>query len=527
MTNSLYPFFSFLPAFMKLLFLLFLVLLVYNRKIIWNAFKEIDKKTWLLLFLIVLTALVLRFFWIPHEQIVFYDGPNWVSQAFSIQEDNIYGLCEFVSGQSCHHYSFHAAWPPAYHTLLSVVFEVFGSSETVAFYFSSFLGTLSVFLVFLLSYLWTKKENVALISALVFSFLPVFLKFSGGVSLSLFSVFSLILTLIFFEIFLKNKEKSVFLLFLACLLCTIYIRAENIFFVPLFSLIFWLRGDFKFFWEKKNRSFFLISFLYFFLLLIPALFLIYIAKNMIDYEGWNPSLIETANSFLNKSPGNLYFFINYLINPFLFVLFGALGMAFTFTKEKKAFFFFFLFFLFYFIVYTSFHDGFFSGSLIRRSLPLYVPLLYFFAKGMLCFLDNIKEKFKKPAVFVFILVFTLSLIPTIPYIFEKEPIKITRDLLVASENKIPEDAYFVSSSSAIVRSAIKRNVVILPIFKQENEYFRDKEVFLFKDDIWWRRKNDYLQQFKDFIYENYDLDPIETAEFDNVYKFGVYRLVKK
>ncbi len=516
----------FLPAFMKLLFLLLIVLLIYNRKVIWNAFRQINKKTWLILFLIVLTAFSLRFFWVPHGQIAFYDGFNWVSQALSIQEDDIYGLCDFVSGQSCYHYSFHS-WPPTYHVLLGIFFKIFGGSEPAAFHFNALLGTISVLLAFLLSYLWTKREDVSLISAFVFSFLPIFLKFSGGVILEISSVLFLLLTLVFFEVFTKEKQKSLFLLFLISLLCTVYIRPENILLPPLFLFGFWLKGSIKLFWDKKNRVFYLLSFIYFFLLLVPALFLIYVGSSIIGYEGWNPSVVETFNYFLTHFPKNLYFFINYLINPFLFLFFGVLGMMFTFMKERRAFFLFFFLFLAYFVLYSSYDEGIFSGSLERRSLILYVPLFYFFTKGILCLLTNAGEKFKKPVMFVFVLVFTASLTPTIPYILKEPHQRITTDLLLASKDKVPEDAYFVSNNTAIIRSTIKRNVVALHVFKEQNEYFKDKELFLFKD-IWWRTsKDDALQGF---IYENYDLRPIEADTYQTagrIYGFGVYELIKK
>ena len=513
----------FLPAFMRVLFLLLIVLLIYNRKVIWNSFRGINKKTWLMIFLIVFVAFLLRFFWIPHEHKAGYDGFNWVSQALSIQEHNVYSLCEFKSSQSCYEHAFHA-WPPMYHVLLGTVFNIFGGSESVAFHFNAFLGTISVFFAFLLSYLWTKKEDVSLVSAFVFGMLPIFLKFSGGVVLEIASVLFLILTLILFEIFMKEKREGVFFLFLISLLCGVYIRAENIFWIPFFLLFLGIRSDIGFFWDKKNRNFFLISLLCLFLLSVPALFLIYIGKNEISYEGWNPTIIETINYFLTHSPKNLYFFINYQINPFLFISFGMLGTIFAFIKEKRLFLFFLLFLLFYFALYSGYDQGVFEGWMERRSLILYVPLLYFFVKGVFILLNNTSEKFKKPVTFVFVAIFIASLIPTVTYIFKEHHPKIITDILIVSENKIPKDAYFLSRSSAIIRSTVKRNVIALYAFEDQKKYFANKEIFLLKDIWWWAADNHQLRRF---IHENYNLEPIERVVFKNTHEYGIYRLIKK
>ena len=536
MFDALRPFFIFLPAFIKLLFLLFIILLIYNRKTIKDTFRKIDKKAWFLLILIVLTAFSLRFFWIPHEHTVFYDSYHVVASALAIQEDGIYASCEFVSDRPCSHHSF-LSWPPAYPTLLSIVFSIFGSPESpeaVAFSVNALLGTTTVFLVFLLSYLWTKKEDIALICAFAFSMLPLFLKFSGGASLEIFSVFFLVLTLIFFEVFLKNKEKDIFLLFLVCLLCAAYVRAENIFMVPLFFFLFWIRGGVGFFWEKKNRAFFLFSFVCCLFFSIPALFFIHIAKNVISPEGWNPSVFESINYFLKHLPRNLYFFVNPLFSPVLLVFFGAVGTIFAFLKEKRVFLSFICFFFFYLSLYSSFDAGDFGyprGNLgwgrdtIRYALILYIPLLYLFAKGMFYFLTNMGEKLKKVTVLAFMFIFIINSILTLPYVvFAKHPLNTISDLLISSKAKVPEDAYFVSQQPTVVRSVINKKVVAFFLFKDKNEYFEEKEVFLLKDEAWYNRTE---KRSRLFIYENYDLEPIKTVMSDSLHEFGVYRLIKK
>ena len=533
--DALRPFYVFLPAFIKVLFFLLIVLLICNRKVIWNSFKEINKKTWLLLFLIILMALLLRFFWVPHGHTVFYDSYHVAASALTIQEDGIYAFCMFMSEEYCHEHS-HPVWPPAFSVLVSIVFDVLGSPdfpELIAFRVNALLGTVSVFLVFLLSYLWTKKEDIALISAFSFSMLPLFLRFSGGASLEIFSVFFVILTLIFFEIFIKERGKGMFWLFLTSLLCTVYIRAENIFLVPIFLLFFVLIGDIKRFLEKKNRAFFIISFLCFILFLIPAIFFIYLVKNMLAPQGWNPTIMETAGYFLENSKVNFYFFLQSSFNPFLLVFLGIMGVIFTFLKERRAFLSFAFFFFFYFVFYSSYEAGGFGrfggdfgdfGCSVRFSSILYVPLLYFLNKGIFYLLDRAGVGFKKIALLVFLLVLAVNLTLTLPHIIPaKHSLTIISDLLVSSRDKIPEDAYFVSDHAMVIRSTINRKVVEWHIFESKNEYFKDKKIFLLKDLPWY---NPDREDFRTFIHENYNLQPIETVLQHN-YEYGVYALIKK
>lgn len=529
--SDFYQVFSFLPVFMKFLFLIFLVLLFYNRKSIFNAFKKINRKTWLILLLIVFVAFLLRFFWIPHYQIIGGDGRSLVELGMTISEYGVYGRCGFAS-DNCYNFSFFP-YPPAYPVLLSVAFNFFEASERTAFNVNALLGTISVFFAFLFAYLYTKKENLALLGAFVFGLIPPLLKFSGGAVIEIFSVFFLLLIFVFFKIFLENKSKGLFLLFLSSLLIVTYIRPENIFLAPFFLLIIAFEENTKAFLDKE-KVLFTLSLFIFFLFLIPALWLIHFGSNIVSFEGWAPTINETFGYFFSHIYQNFYFFLNPLVNSLVFFFLAVVGMITSFLKERREFFIFLSLFLVYFFLYSGFDVGVFRGAHQKFSLILYVPLLFFFITGIICFF-NISERRRVGWLFVsiFLLLFIGSLVSTYPYIANppklRDSVSKIEEKSLVSAKKIPRDAYIVSHDTYLTRPVINRKAVNLFTLVKENHYFNNKKVFFFKDSFFctMRFREEDVKTGADFIYTNYELQPVETTSINNKDCIGIYKLIKK
>ncbi len=522
--ENLELFLHFLPHFMRAILLLILFFIFYNRKVIIGAFKGVSGRTWLILFLIIILGFSLRFFWINHEQIVATDGEGWVELGLAISDYGAHGFCGFTSGNDCHSLSY-PTYPPGYPTLLSVVFIFFEATEKTAFYFSAFMGTLMIFLSFLFSYLWIKKENVALLGAFVFGLIPPILKFSGGVSMEFFAVFFLFLTLISFKLFLEKKSKSLFLLFLSLLLYTSYIRPETAFLPFVFLVIFAFQKEFKDFFSK-NKKFFIYSIGSLLLFIIPAMVMIYMGAQI--WHDWSPTITDTINHFLDHLPNNLFFFVDASLNLLVFTLFAIIGVSVSFLKEKREFFIFAFLFLFYFGYYTAFEVGLFLDQFIRYTLILYVPLFFFFVQGITFFVERIKNKRSRVfCVFIFILLFVGNFVYTIPYILEEENFyNPAKDALYKAKEKIPEDAYMVAQERKFVRPIINRNFIsIRNLTIQENyNQIKNKRLFLFNPDINLMGNS----QQRAVLYKEYDFLLLKNI-FRNNSKMeaGIYELVEK
>ncbi len=503
--------------FTKGFFILFILFFALNFKTIKKEFKEIKKKTWIILLLIVAVSFFLRFFWIPHEHYVIDDGFNDLNIAYTIQEHNTHAMCYFVSDDSCKKFFYTTFWPPGYHLALSKVFNIFEPSQEVAFNFSAFLGTLSVFLAFLLGYLWSKREDVALIGSFAFSITPIILKFSGTVSPSFFSLFVILLAFIFFEIFLKNKRLELFFLFLITLLYTVYSRPYNVFLIPVFLFLFAMRENFFEFIKNNKKSFLLSGFLLT-ISTIPIFVLIYTNSVIYPQEGWSPSLTKTMIYFKEHSLINLQFFINYKINSVVFIFIAFLGMILTFLKEKRTFLPFFIFFTGFFIIYAFYHHGIFKGvDLVKHSLILYIPLFFFFIKGvyyLFSFVDNKNTKNKKIVSVFLIIILIISFLPANSFIFKRNPSIAVFELVNSVKEKIPDDAYVISQNPSLFYSVTRKNTTNYHNFVNNNHYFNDKEVFLIKDH-WWYYEEYNSSKYINIIKDRYDFELIESIFSNN------------
>jgi len=360
--------------FMLLIFLALIGLIVINAKRIIKQFKNIKTTTWITVLLIFLLGLIIRMFFIPHMHQVFYDEFYHINIAGNMDKEQ-----KFCSNLINESYCKIIGWPPGYHFLLSFVFKVFGISEDVAYFFNVFFSSISLLLIFLLTYLVFKNDKIALLSMLMLDFLPVHLKISGSAALMPLSFFFMTLSMIFFLIYLREKKFTLLVLFLTSLLFMIYIRPENFILIFLFSM-------FIFFYNKKSlkNKRIIITLIIFILLLIPLSFQIYNGlNNKTPY--WNESIVSFFDFFKQNVWYNILFWFENKINPLFYTLFAIFGL-FSFKRiTKKIKYFLLIWFIAFFIFYTCFEKGDMSIRLTldswRYSLPLYVPIILFAGNG--------------------------------------------------------------------------------------------------------------------------------------------------
>ncbi len=516
-------FLYFLPYFMKAILAFIIIFALYNRKIITDAFRKISKEAWVVLLLIMVIGGILRFFIIPHEQIIATDGEGWVELGIAIKEFGAHYFCAFASANNCLSF-FYPTYPPGYPTLLSIVFIFFESVEKTAFYFSAFTGTLMIFLSFLFAYIWTKKEDVALIGALSFGFIPPILKFSGSVSMEFFALFFLFLTFISLKLFLEKKAKSTFLFFLFLLLYTSYLRPEMTFLILPMLVFFFVFKEFKTFFNE-HRFFLISSFVLFFISLLPAFLMIYLGSQI--WHDWSPSFLDTIIHFFTHLPQNLFFFINPLVNLLPFALIAIMGGVLSFLWEKRSFFVFAFFLLFYFGFYTAFEVGDFSHpQFVRYALVLYVPIFYFFIQGLIYCQEKIKNKNTKNLLTIILfLSLTINIIYSQSYVFQRETFhNPAKETLYKAKELIPRDAYMVASERKFVRPVIKRDFISIYelINGKNNKKIEGKRLFLFNPGKHLMGR----PETREALYEQYDFSSLKTT--DRIREdVGVYELIKK
>lgn len=516
-----------------LISLFFLILL--NLKKIVGFFSDIGIEVWVSFVVVLIVSGLFRFLWVPHQQFIYHDGINFVNIARTIRSSGLQAICVFTSEGACMDYFFSFFWPPIYPLMISVLFRVFSYSQSLVFNFSALIGIFSVFISFLLSYLWTKKKIVALISATLFSFTPVILKFSGTSSLVLPFLFFALLATLFFELFLGERKKYIFLLFIVSLLCAAYTRIEGFLLVPVFIFSFivrtgrWknLREEISIFLKKK---FYRNSIVVGFLLLVPIFVSIYVNRNITPQEGWTPGFLETINYLRQHSFENIRFLLdprkNLLISTFLIIS----GLVYSAYKEKSKLLSFFVFFAGYFTLYSGFDMGnFMHRELVKYSLILFVPLFYFLSTGVDFFYKKLKEAGFNTFLIVslFAVILGLNFQLTTDFVQHSQDINYINEVLAENKETISKADYVVNAGSLKSYVMIDVDSVDVPAVTRNMNYFKDKELILIKNSSWQFLKND-REDVVERIRNEYQFEKIYDIEgYDRVSPSGIFRMIRK
>jgi len=215
---------------MIVLFAAFIALFSIKSREIMKHFSKVKKRR--LLILIFILALAIRLFIVPHYHQMFVDEQMHLEAARNYMLHHKPLVCSDISGRMrCITYHKTPAWP----FMLSFIAS-FGSNG--AFILNSVLGALSVFLVFGFSYLLFRKENVALLSALLFAFSAVSISWSSTAESNVSGLFFALIAITLFLMKLDNR-----LLFWLSYSIAFLTRIEYLLLLPVFFL-----------YDKKNRT---------------------------------------------------------------------------------------------------------------------------------------------------------------------------------------------------------------------------------------------------------------------------------
>ena len=142
---------NFLPFFLLATLLGFCILLFINRVHIISFFKNIKRRTWLILLLIIIIGFTLRFFVAVPIHNVYYDEIGYLDIAKNLAINGESCLCLYNIDETCLvcNYSLKSI---GFSTLLAFFMKIFGISVNIAFYMVAFFGTMTVALIFFLVY---------------------------------------------------------------------------------------------------------------------------------------------------------------------------------------------------------------------------------------------------------------------------------------------------------------------------------------------------------------------------------------
>ncbi|MCK4555034.1 MAG: glycosyltransferase family 39 protein [Candidatus Aenigmarchaeota archaeon] len=208
------------PYLYLLLFLLILYLFMLNYTLIKKYFSAIPRKYWVFLLVIFLLGTSLRMHFSPMADIL--NADSWEYRIFAKSMMDDYGLiscdCPKVKDMHVHGYSF----------VQAIAYFLFGLKAEVLYSMNLFFGTISVLAMFLLVYVLTKNEALALLSTFILSILPWHVFYSGTGVPEISNSFFVIISVAIFFISLELKKPQFYFFSYVLLLFSILLKKENI-----------------------------------------------------------------------------------------------------------------------------------------------------------------------------------------------------------------------------------------------------------------------------------------------------------
>ncbi len=208
------------PYLYLLLFLLILYLFMLNYTLIKKYFSAIPRKYWVFLLVLFLLGTSLRMHFSPMADIL--NADSWEYRIFAKSMMDDYGIiscdCPKVKDMHVHGYSF----------VQAIAYFLFGLKANVLYSMNLFFGAISVLAMFLLVYVLTRNEKLALLSSFILSILPWHVFYSGTGMAEVSNSFFVILSVAIFFISLKLKKPQLYFFSYALLLFSILIKKENI-----------------------------------------------------------------------------------------------------------------------------------------------------------------------------------------------------------------------------------------------------------------------------------------------------------
>lgn len=380
-----------------------------------SGFKKIKKSTWIILIIILLFGFYLRMFVAPQSHHIFFDEDIYLNIAQNIVNEGKACLCNYGNTENCFN-CISNKQPYGLSAFYAIFFFLFGVSETVAVNVSIIIATFSILLVFLVSYLLFRKEKISVYSALVFTLIPIHIRWSVTQALGPLLVFFSLLTILLFLIYLEKRKVFILFAFFCTFAYTCQIRPESML-MAVVAASFFIFMDNKIFKTVRDWKF-LIALALFLILILPT---VEHTDNM-KYDNWGASGNMFSKDIIKRNlADNSKFFVENTRFPLIFTIFSIIGIIFGLYKYPKKIIPFIIWFLLFFAIFIPFYAGSFNyGKDVRFSLNLYPSVAIFCGLGFyllnLILLKKFKQKKQFAELSIHILIMLLILLSFIPFI---------------------------------------------------------------------------------------------------------------
>jgi len=507
---------------------LFLISVYFCKKPIKEFFGKINKKTWLLLLLIFLVGFSLRLFVSPHQFFQPCDEAEYIKSAGSLTFVSNYPF--FLWGRAVRT----AGWP----LILAIAFKLFGTGLNTAFYFVSILGALTIINIFFVAFLLSKKEDIALYSAALFSILPLHILWSGSAETNVPGLFFLTLgspfCLLYFHYYKNPKHCSKLLwasllgMAFACQFRPEYYVIFLAFCAELLVLNF----------HQIKKLILPLTIL--FVLITPNMFLNLNFLASGDWRNEKGNYWDTTNLIHNslKRGGDLF---NDLYHPYILSVLYLGGFIYLFFRKRRVFLFLASWFLLFYFSYYSSWFGKISPELGSRFFLNFYPVIVISAAYAIKYLQNhlefknLKKIFSLFLCFIFLSILS-CLVGQTNNFYNSEMFSICKaetEIVKLAEKEISQN-YTVFANLPRMLAITDLNVLKLDLPPSYEEFFADydsRRILFFRDFTCLdspKRERIQCPPYQDFRancerMEEYPLIPILGYKFKD-FTFGFYAL---
>jgi 4-amino-4-deoxy-L-arabinose transferase-like glycosyltransferase len=438
-TNMIEFLINAIPVTLIVNFTLFLGFVFVNRKNISAPFSNITKKTWIALLLILIIAGCLRFFIAPQTHRLYFDEDIYMNIGQNILKEGKAMLCNRGDLEKCYEYILNKQ-PNGLPFIASLVFLFTGVNEYPVFILTALLSTLSVLLLFLITYILTKNEKISFYAALLFALAPIHIRWGGTVAAGPVFLFFSLFAILFFMIYFHSK--SLLLLSFITLAFAVQFRPESYLLVIIVAVAFLLFSKWT---EIVATKKFLLAIAIFSLLITPMI----LQTNAVFDDPWGSNAGKFGlQYFIKNTADNTLFFFENQRYPVFFSVLSLVGFfSLLHQKDKKIIFLLSWFFAF-FIIYLLFHAGSFNyGVDDRFSLNLLPASIIFSAIGIEALSRKVKLKgIVFDTVLIIIILIVLSFLWLYPYTSSVgQKANVAREQhKFAYETYIPENCYVMT-----------------------------------------------------------------------------------
>ncbi len=475
-----------------------------------NLFKKIDRKTWIALLLIFLVGFSLRVFVAPQVHRLYYDEDIYLDIGYNIAKNGKASYCTYGNQEACYE-AFYMKQPNGYPFLMSGVF-LFGGDESTAHCATAIISSLTIISIFFISYLLFKNKKISLFSTLIFSLVPVAIRWAPTTTSDTVFIFFTSLTVLGFLSYFKSDKTSILMFSFFSLAYAIQMRPEGLLLIILIIFMFLL--------IKKNllqsilKVDFLLILLVFSILIVPHL----IHSNSVKDENWGTEgdKLGTEYIFDNFEDNGIFFFDNVRF-PVFFTILAFLGLAYDKMWKKKLFLA--SWFLIFFGLYLLFYAGSFDyGVDVRFSLTMYVPIAILGGCGAFLISKNINKVLKiffdkKWISHIGLIAATVcvvsSFIPFIGFVSSTGErawdARLCHDFLVEKLNELDDNCLIITMIPSVVEINGKNFMHTEFVADQSlmNRLLTENNCVFYYEDYWTYVQ--FNQTYGKYIHDNYKL----------------------